>query len=353
MHRRDYLRFSIATGTIGVVAGCAGNSSTDTQTQKSGDAASSEQEVTEERESSSEKSPTGSAAAKIEEHTESATRALDNAATKLGTESDKFKNSEFEDGGVDVEVVGINQQLDTAESELETAKEYAESDQIEVINSLIEVIEFVRKFTELIDVFAEGYSETFTGYTYFQSQRYTDAVTQFEQAENSLTDTQSLLAVTWDRYESLDQVIIDEVDQGNITELEQGLTNFEGLLPVLITLAEGVKYVSQGLIDYQQASDYVDAEDFGSASSKFEAAAEDFGAAYTEFKTQEEDAPVEVKNTVIEMTCYSGSLRDGSRKLAEGTEAYEQGDRTRANGLFSEAEAAFDRCDFGTGATES
>jgi tetratricopeptide (TPR) repeat protein len=336
MERRTYVKSAIGVACISFSAGCTGGNTSARSGQSSSSDGGSQRANT----------PSGPPEQKAAEHLEKAGKALENAGNELDSESEKFTSSEFREGTVDIQTSGIYGYFDRAEAELNAATEFATDDQEDLIDAIEEFVEFGRALVKFLDTFADGYSESYTGFTYLQSERYRDAIAQLRKAEETLQDASDLLTVSRTRFDDLDPVLTDELDQVNISKFNEDLDKLERLLPVLITVAVGSRYLSRGMLDYQTAQDHFEAEDLASAAPKFERAAEDFGLAYSEFKAQEDTAPSEVKSTVIEMTCYSKSLRDGSTHLADGSKAYERGDRQRAEELFDEARTAFNRCNF-------
>lgn len=346
MERRAYIKSTIGSACIALSAGCTGGN---TGSQANQPSSNGEGSQTTGASSESKNSTSESPEQKAAEHLENAGTALESAGDELDAESNKFTSSDFQEGRVDIQTGGIYGYFDRAEAELNSAKEFANEEQEEWINAAKEFIKFGRAFVEFIDIFADGYSESYTGFTYLQSERYHDAVDQLESAEETLQESSDLLTVSRTRFDDLDTILTNELDQVNITKFKEDMDKLERLLPVMITLTVGSQYMSQGMLDYEKAQGHFEAEDLSNAAIDFEKASEDFGLAYSEFKAQEDTAPTEVKTTVIEMTCYSKALRDGSRYLADGSEAYERGDKSRAEDLFDDARTAFNNCDFEDG----
>lgn len=280
---------------------------------------------------------------------EEAGTVLENAGEETITQSEKLENSEFQNGGVDFETTTINGYLDAASSELNQAEEYANEEQQERIEIARGYISFLDKAIEFLDVFTEGYSQAYTGFTYFQSSRYEDAVNQLKTAESTVSEADDLLTVTQSRAEELNTERLSEVESVQIQSVRSKFDTMDEFVPALQTLTEGLISVSEGMIDYTEAQSHLENEQLSDAEEGFRAAADDFNAARSAFRGEEESAPTELKSTFIEMSCYAEATRDGSTHLANSVEATQNGNRDRAE---SEADAAredFNRCDFSQG----
>ena len=53
-----------------------------------------------------------------------------------------------------------------------------------------------------------------------------------------------------------------------------------------------------------------------------------------------------MKSSVIELTCYSGALKDGSKHLAAAASAGANGNNSRARTEYEEAKNDFNRCSY-------
>lgn len=280
------------------------------------------------------------------EHLDNAATALERAGEEMVAESEKFTESDFQAGSVDIKTATINGYLDTASTELDNAEEYATEDQRELIDAVRGYIVFAREAVEFFDVFAEGYSQAYSGFTYIQSERYEAAVGELESAEATLADADDRLTLTQSRFEELDTDILSDIEEVEITALQSSLDDLDGLVPAFQAMVRGMRLISDGMIDFSQGATQVDNSQYAEAESSFRAASEDFNAARSTFQAEEARAPTEIKTTFIQMTCFSGALRDASRHLADSMEAYRNGDYSRSESEARAASEALERCDF-------
>ncbi|KAB1193129.1 hypothetical protein GJR96_06600 [Haloferax sp. MBLA0076] len=324
MERRQYLGATLSVLSAGVLSGCAGGTS------------SSEEATT----------TKGSEPEKAAKHLEEAGSALESAGEQLSEESENLSESEFQDGGIDFNPAKIYNYLDEAESELDAAEKYATEEQQRQIDSGREYIGFGRKATEFMDILVEGYSLTYSGLTYFQSERYTDAAEELEAAERELGEADDLLSVVQDRTDQLDTEKLDDFDQVDVETLQIDLTSIDELIPVLEALAAGLREMSLGMVDFLQAEEHLDAEELARAQEYLDMASEHFGTSESIFRRQEGDSPSSVKSTIIELTCYAGSLKDGSEHLSRAVGAIVDGDNELAREERDKASQAFNKCEF-------
>lgn len=315
MNRRAVLKAGILASTS-VLAGCSSDSSS------------------------------GPDAETAQEHLEEAGLALENAGEEIQSESAKFEESEFQDGGVDIKTARINGYLETASSELDEAEKYANEEQRELIDIGREYVSFATKTVDFLDTFAEGYSQTFTGFTYFESERYEDAVTELETAESSLAEAGDLLTVTQSRAEELNTEKLTELESVEIQSLGSTLEDADELVTALGSMVTGFISISSGMIDFTEAGTHLENEQYSDAEETFRSASDDFSAAESTFRSEEDTAPTEVKSTFIEMTCYSESLKDASTHFANAAEATQNRNQDRAESEVGAAEEALNRCDF-------
>lgn len=290
--------------------------------------------------------PSGPDPEEAQEHLDAAATALDNAGEELSRESEKFDGTEFQEGSIDFKTTAITGYLETASTELDQAEEYANEEQQEIIEIARGYISFASEMADFLDTFADGYAEAYTGFTYFQSERYEDAVSQLETARSTLSEADELLTITRSRFDELNTDRLGDVEDVQIETLGSYLNDLDELLPAILTMTKGLISVSNGMVDYTEGSTYVDNEQASDAEEAFRAAAEDFSVARSTFQEEEESAPTEVKSTFVELACYSGALEDGSIHLANSMEAAQNQNRERAE---SEAQAAredLNRCDF-------
>jgi uncharacterized phage infection (PIP) family protein YhgE len=322
MKRRVYLMKGTSIAASLLVAGCSG-----TNEDTAGEA-----ETT-----TSNKTPPG-------KHLEIAGEAMRKAGEEVEKESDKFRSSDFESGGVDIRTATISEYLDTAETHLEAAEPDATDDLMEKIDLARSWIELVRDFTGFLDFLAEGYTQANSGFTYLQSERYTDAEEQLVTAEDTLSDADERLTVTQSSLAEIDRSEMNELDAVSLTKVEDALHQLDEIVPAIMALTRGMKYFSRGAIDFEEASNAYDSEQYSTAEAKFRDASNDLNTARSVFKEQEDEAPPTMKSSFIDLTCRAGALRDGSQHLARAMAAIQNGNRARANEESTNAEEALDRC---------
>lgn len=355
MKRRAYL--SVGAAVSAALAGCTSSSGDFSTPSSEGESQEGPKTTVEPEQTTTKSEPTTTEpestateaeleSKKAEEHLEKAGTALGNAGDELSYESDKFTDSEFQDGGVDIDPTSINGYFGKAETELNAAEEYSNEEQKEKIEAARGYIELGKEMASFMDVFAEGYSQTYSGLTYFQSERYEDATEELRGAEDLLSEADDHLTVTTDLYEKLDTEVLDEMDQVEFESAGSSLEKLKGLIDAMEAMVRGIRFLSQGMTDLTAAQSSLEADSYSDAETTFRAASEDFGSAYSTFRTNEGSVPTEIKTTFIELTCYSKSLRDGSTHFANASEAIQNEDYERAEAEADKASAALDSCNF-------
>jgi hypothetical protein len=280
------------------------------------------------------------------EHINTAQEAIRNAEEKIQTEANKFNSENLESGGVNVQTAAIYDYLDTAEEQLDAAESSASQSQKESIEATQNWISFAREFTAFLDIFAEDYSQASSGFVYIQSERYSDAVDELSTAEDTLSRADEQLTITEDAWNEMDRSKLEDVEDISIAEIENSFLQINEVISVFIPMVSGMSSLSEGLVDYLAGSNAYDAGRYTEAENKFRAAAEDFTVSHSTLKEQEDDAPESMKNSMIELTCYSGAIRDASTHFANAAEATQNGNRSRANEEAQKADEATDRCSF-------
>lgn len=328
MDRRSYLATAVSVAGTAVLAGCSGG---ERENQSEGSDATERDTTTGKR---------------TEAHLEKAGEALQSAGEEISRESDKLAESDVSDGGVDFRTSTIEGYLDTASNELDAAEASASESQRERVDAARGYVAFAREITAFLDVFAEGYSQVSTGITYFRSERFEDAAEELESARKTLDDADEGLQSARGRAEQLDTSTLDEMRRVDVESMQTDLSTLEELMSVLNVIADGLRDVSLGMIDFTEASASIDREEYARAKELFGEAETDFASAHTTFEGEEESAPPSVKSSVIELTCYSGALQDASTHFATASEALEDGDRELAKEESEKGEKAVNRCDF-------
>jgi len=279
-----------------------------------------------------------------DERISAAQEAIRNAEEQLQTETDKFDSENLDSSGVDIQTAAIYDYLDTAEEELNAAESSASQTQKENIQAAQNWIDITREFTEFLDIFAEGYSQASSGFAYIQSERFSDAVDELITAEETLSRANEQLTITEEAWNEIDRSKVEDIEDISIAEIENSFSQLKEMMSVLTPMVSGMISLSEGLVDYEEGSDAYEAGRYTEAENKFRAASDDFTVSHSTFKEQEEDSPESMTNTLIQLTCYSGAIRDASTYLANAAEATQNGNRSRANEEAEKANEAVDRC---------
>jgi len=279
-----------------------------------------------------------------DERISAAQEAIRNAEEQLQTETDKFDSENLDSSGVDIQTAAIYDYLDTAEEELNAAESSASQTQKENIQAAQNWIDITREFTEFLDIFAEGYSQASSGFAYIQSERFSDAVDELITAEETLSRANEQLTITEEAWNEIDRSKVEDIEDISIAEIENSFSQLKEMMSVLTPMVSGMISLSEGLVDYEEGSDAYEAGRYTEAENKFRAASDDFTVSHSTFKEQEKDSPESMTNTLIQLTCYSGAIRDASTYLANAAEATQNGNRSRANEEAEKANEAVDRC---------
>ena len=140
--------------------------------------------------------------------------------------------------------------------------------------------------TEFLHVFADGYTQLVTGYTYFESERYNDAGHKLNTAQETFNDSDDLLTVVQERADKIDTEELDTIEQVEQETMQTDLTTMDRLLPVMETLAVGLRQISLGMVDFEQADKDLNEERYLDAESQFNEAVDHFTTAESRFKQQ-------------------------------------------------------------------
>lgn len=272
--------------------------------------------------------------------------AIKNAEEELQAEADKFNSERLESGGVEIQTAAISDHLDTAEEQLNAAESSANQDQRDDIQAIKNWIVLLREFTEFLDIFAEGFSQASSGFAYIQSEQFPDAVNELNTAKETLSSASEQLIITQDAWDDIDRSRLENTEDISVAEIENYFSQVENIMSVFIPLTSGMGTLSEGLIDYQTGSEAYEEGRYSEAESKFRSAAEDFTVSHSTLEEQEDAAPESMKTSLIELTCYSGAIRDASTHLANAAEAIQNRNRARANEESQKANEATDQCSF-------
>ncbi|WP_226021929.1 hypothetical protein [Halomicrobium salinisoli] len=315
MDRRQYLEATCGTVLVGTLAGCSSDSSASSGTN-------------------------------VTEHLEAAGTELEAANNALSTESEKFSETDFEEGGVDVQTTAVTEHLDAAGSELDTAESAATESQQETIEAARSWIALARSLTTFIDVFADGYNGVSNGLSYFQSQRYEDAAETLDTASDTLSDAEEELVIVQDRIENLDTEALNNLDEVEISTFEADIERLSGFIDAMIPMVDGLRQESLGMVDFQTGSTEIENEEYTAAKARFKDARSHFSSAETTFKDLEESAPESLQGSVIELTCYGSALRESADHFVATAAALENGNREKANEEAEKGQEALDQCNF-------
>lgn len=281
-----------------------------------------------------------------EEHLQAAGEALEEADTALSEEADKFEDSNLENGGVDIETEAVVGHLETASEELDAAEGGANDSQQETIDAARDWISLARGLIDFLDVFAEGYTDVATGLTYFQSERYEDAADRLGTASETLAETEQQLTVVRDRADNLGSESEDMIDEVDLTSLEADIDTLAQIIDALVPMANGIRQVSLGMVDFNTATTALENEQYRDAESSYTSARDHFSTAESTFTELEGTAPDNIQNSVIELTCYSGALKESADHFANAANALASGDNERANEEAEMGEESLNQCNF-------
>lgn len=312
------------------IAGCTEDNS--------GDGDSNPEDSNSGDESSDSEEPT------VREDIEQAVEALQRAGDALDEEVEDLQSADPE-SGAEINTAEVYGYLDTADARVDSAEEDATAEQMEQIDALRGYVSFTREFTKSIEIYVDTLNNLSTAYSYFDSERFSDAESQFNTAEQTASDADEQLVLVRDEYEDLETDELDDFDRVEFEAFDEDLTDLEEFADAFISLSNGMKHFSAGMVDYTDAEDELDAENYSEAASKFSDASNDFGTANSIFTDSEDSAPSSLVSSFIDMSCRAGALRDASQHFTNASEAIEDGDNQRANEELEAAQEAADRCD--------
>lgn len=347
MQRRRVL---IGTGSAvaALVAGCSGEESDaeppETDGSETETATDSESQTATTRETESDES-----AGDTDARLAAAAEDIRSADAELEAESDKFTDSSFgSGGGIDVETATTERYLDDASAELDAAEPGATGTQQQSIDAARNWISFARESIAFIDQLADGYNELGTGFTYFESERYTEASDTFETAEDELRDADSQLTIVEDRQTNLSRADSDAFDDVDLTSAGSGesIAELSSLLSTLIPFTTGFSELSLGLEDFTAGTETLEREQFTAAESAYEDAEDHFTTAESLFRGLEDSAPSSVRNSIIEISCIATAFKDGAGHFATGAGYYAAGDTRAGDREFNAGQTDLERCDF-------
>jgi tetratricopeptide (TPR) repeat protein len=335
MRRRNFLY--AGAGVLGIgFAGCSEEGGPDaTPTEPETDST-----LTESAEPGTDATPTESAVSLVDQADEALTR----AGEEIEAEAAKFEDESLESSGIDVRTATIYDYLDTADGYLDEAEAVATEDISDEIQLRRDYIEFTRDLTDLMDVFAEAFTLTMNGFTYLENSRYADGTDELEDAQERFSDTNDKLVLAKDSFEDIDWDQIEGIESVEETKIRDSFEQLESILPTLTKIVEGMIYFARATEHLQKGDEELNSEDLDAAKSEFGSAASEYDRALSIFREQEDEAPDNLKSSLIELTCFSEALRDASQKYADAIGAYQSGNDEEGDSLLDEAESALDRC---------
>jgi tetratricopeptide (TPR) repeat protein len=340
MRRRTLLCRAGTVAVLGAFAGCSSGDGGDATTT-TGTTTTTTETTTETTATESTTTTTPAAA----EHIEAAKVAIGDAADALGEQSDRF--SGLTDGeGVDVSLTAFEGHLGTAREELDAAAETASADQQDRIEALRSLIEWLAAISDTLDTFADGYTTFQTGLTLFQSDRYGDAIEKLDTSIEQLNGAADAATVAADASGKLDAGEFESAEEFEVAEIRATMEELRKLIDAMVVTAEGFQDMTRGMKDFSTAAERYDGGEYVTAQETFEDARDDFGTAEATFRDAEGTVPTQIESSFVELTCFSGALKDSADLFAQAASAAESGDEETARQKAQEASSALDRCNF-------
>ncbi|WP_135820566.1 hypothetical protein [Halostella litorea] len=359
MDRRTYLRLLPAASLVGV-AGCSSDdgtggggddtaeSATDAETETTdagtGTQSDDEPETTDAETETTEAEPAVDPEASIAD----AAAALDDALDGIDSESDSFGDIS---GGARFEDAPIRSSVESARGHLDTAEEAdLSAEQQAAVDGLRNLADYVSALTDAMVPIASGFDSLGTAQSYIDTERYGDGIDALDEARDAFRTASTRLETARTAFDGVDEVAFDYVDATQ-SESEAGLDTVDTVVETMDPFISGYRGFIRGYQEFEAGTTALEAEEFSDAASQYDAASVRFDDAESAFMDAEDVAPPEMRSDVIDLTCFSGALRDASKHYANAARALEEGDRSTANEEVEAAEEDANRCESGSSAS--
>ncbi|WP_436344932.1 hypothetical protein [Natronorubrum sp. FCH18a] len=274
----------------------------------------------------------------------SAEAELDEAGDEFDTALEETDDP-MDDESHALETRPIDARLDAAEDDLSAARTGATDEQRETIEALEAVVGFFRDFVAVFSALGDAMDEFERWEQYLEADRWDDATSAAEQANDYNRDAMERLAIARSTFDDIDTGALDGLDEIDRVEMETSLEEIEGVLGMFDVLFTGSGRMAAAMEPFLDGVDALEEDRFDTAASEFSAASERFGRAYRTFDESEDDVPAEFQSDLTEMACEMEALRDATEYYALGAEAYGNGEYERGRAYFAEGETAADRCE--------
>ena len=275
---------------------------------------------------------------------ESAEIELDAAGDEFSTALEETDDP-VDDGTHAVETRSIDAHLDAAADDLSAARTDASSDQHETIEALEAVVEFFREFVAVFSALGDAMDEFERWEQYLAVDRWDDAVSAAEQADDYNDDAVERLTTARSTFDGIDTGALDGLDEVDRVEMEASLEEMAGALEMFDVLFTGSGQMAAAMEPFVEGADALEAERYDTAASRFSRASDGFDEAYRTFDEGEDDVPAAFHSDLIETGCEMDALGDATEYYALGSEALDDGEYERGYSYFAEGEAAAERCD--------
>jgi len=278
MKRRNFLLSTGSVTTVGISAGCLDD--------QNGNNASND----------------------ASEHIEQAADYLNEAGEILEEDSDY-------DGSFNAN--RVTRRTDSARDEIELAREGTSDDERALLDSLELVGDVIDELALIIESADELLNTMDSIDALIAADRFDDAADEVENASDDIDDIQDQTQNISDIYGQINTEAYDEIDELSQDDIAEWATEMEELLNSLNLLFDGFGHMVDGLSTFEKGAEAWDAENWGTASVRFDDASDQFDDSASIVRDAEDEAPSSFRSELVEIGCLMISLRDASEYYAE------------------------------------
>lgn len=321
MDRREWLALAVSAGVAGF-AGCSGDGGEQSPTTPDDTETPTETET-----------QTKSDEAVAAEHIETVRTKLDEASSLIDEQSES-DNQEFS-------ADRVHAKLDDVESELDSASAVATDDQQTAIDRLRSFSNWLRSMADVFGAAKEGLNAFERANSYFQTERYDETAEYLDTAQSQFETADEHLSEARLNFEEIDESTLDEFESVSAHSAMDEMAAFVG---TMIGFIDGYRDLTSGFDQFMTGAEAFDNQEWNESIDPLRSARDDFAAAESTFRDNEENAPQEIVESMIELTCLAGAMKDASTHYENAARAAQNGNTERYNDEVEQAEAATNRC---------
>lgn len=234
--------------------------------------------------------------------------------------------------------------LDEAEATLDEAGKLASQEEQATIEQLRAVIAWERRLADAMAAVEAGANAVETANSYFQSDRYDDAESKLETALDHYEDARSNLETARTDFGAIDTSVLSSFDSEAATAT---MDDLDSLVRTQIGFTKGFRQLNTGFKQFTTGADEYDDGNWSAAIDPLESASETFATAESTFQGLEEGASQDSVQSIIQLTCLAGAMKEGTQHFANAAEAESNGNESTFESEQQQAQDATEQCGSG------